>query len=45
MKYGIFIHGLEEPLEIYDDMFEAYDAAKYAAEETGIFHEVKEDNQ
>ncbi|GGP17382.1 hypothetical protein [Oceanobacillus neutriphilus] len=42
MKYGIFIPGLPGPLETYDSMFEAYEAAKYAAEETDIFHEVKE---
>lgn len=39
MLYGIYLDGLL--MEKFDDVEEAYDAAKYAWEETGLFHEVK----
>jgi len=42
MKYGIFLPGLKRPMRIYEDMFEAYEAAKYFARESEVFHEVKE---
>jgi hypothetical protein len=39
MKYGIFLDGLL--LEKFDTPEEAYDSAKFAYEETGLFHEVR----
>lgn len=45
MIYGIYIDGIEEPLETYDNRDLAYEAAKYATEETDVFHEVREVKQ
>ncbi|MGG3890260.1 hypothetical protein [Metabacillus fastidiosus] len=39
MKYGIYLHG--ELMESFNTSTEAYDAARFATEETGIVHEVK----
>ena len=41
MKYGIYISDVEEPLETFDDSDKAYEAAKYATDETDVFHEVR----
>lgn len=38
MKYGIKIEGLL--VETFDNPDEAYDAGRFAYEESGIFHEV-----
>jgi hypothetical protein len=39
MYYGIYLDGML--VERFTDVEEAYDAARFAWEETGLFHEVK----
>jgi hypothetical protein len=39
MKYGIYLDGML--MEKFDTPEEAYEAAQFAYEETGLFHEVK----
>lgn len=41
-KYGIYLFG--DKMATFDTATEAYEAAQFAEEETGIFHEVREVN-